>query len=55
MVYFWVDDEYLKVFENCVRQIFMFLGFMMFIKIVNKWNIVFIGLMIYFREVIVYM
>lgn len=48
-----VDDELMQCFYNCVCQIFMVFGFIIFIKIVNKWNIVFIGFMIYFWEVVV--
>ncbi|KAF9603676.1 hypothetical protein IFM89_037439 [Coptis chinensis] len=49
-----VDDEHMKVFENCVSQILMLSGSTTFTKIVNKWNTALIGLMTYFREATVH-
>ncbi|CAA7056917.1 unnamed protein product [Microthlaspi erraticum] len=44
-----VDDEHMKLFENSVRQILMSTTF---IKTVDEWNTVLIGLVAYFREAI---
>ncbi|KAL6140084.1 hypothetical protein ACLB2K_058385 [Fragaria x ananassa] len=49
-----VDDEYMKAFENRVRQILMSSGSTTFTKVINKWNTALIGLMTYFREAVVH-
>ncbi|KAL6136829.1 hypothetical protein ACLB2K_062124 [Fragaria x ananassa] len=49
-----VDDEYMKAFENHVRQILMSSGSTTFKKVINKWNTALIGLMTYFHEAVVH-
>eukprot|EP01059_Diplonema_ambulator_P028161 TRINITY_DN46898_c0_g1_i1.p1 TRINITY_DN46898_c0_g1~~TRINITY_DN46898_c0_g1_i1.p1 ORF type:complete len:2356 (+),score=890.26 TRINITY_DN46898_c0_g1_i1:207-7070(+) len=52
--YLRVGDEYIKEFENRIRQILMSSGSTTFTKIVNKWNTALIGLMTYYREATVH-
>ncbi|EGF81600.1 hypothetical protein BATDEDRAFT_16367 [Batrachochytrium dendrobatidis JAM81] len=49
-----VDEESLQRFHNRIRQILMSSGSTTFTKIVNKWNTALMGLMLYYREAVVY-
>ncbi|KAE9389653.1 hypothetical protein BT96DRAFT_959978 [Gymnopus androsaceus JB14] len=49
-----VSDDGVQQFNNRIRQVLMSSGSTTFSKIVNKWNTALIGLMSYYREVVIH-